>query len=230
MLNCVNQLVDKGERAVVAIRMLSTVYKNSLSHLGREKKQHASSQQLAFRILIGTILSHRTRDEKTEIATQQLLAKFPSPKKLAAASTAQIITLIKPVGFYNSKARYVKECSRQLVERFSGIVPQSMEELTSLTGVGRKTAGCVIAYAFEGAAIPVDSHVHQVANRLGIVKTKTPLQTEFALMEIIPRKHWKEVNEVFVVHGQKTCVPLSPFCSRCPLSAMCSRVGVKKAR
>lgn len=222
--------MEKSARAIAAIRILSGLYENSLSHLGREKRKHSSPQQLAFRILIGTILSHRTKDERTEIATQQLLAKFSSPKALAAAGIVQIRKLIKPVGFYNSKARYVKECSRQLVEKFGGKVPEKMEELTLLTGVGRKTAGCVIAYAFEGDAIPVDSHVHQVANRLGFVKTKTPLETEFALMKLIPREKWNVVNEAFVVHGQQTCVPISPFCSRCPLSETCPRVGVKNSR
>ncbi len=224
-----------NSKTVLALRVLDVLERHlqgKLTHLGREKQKVASSevQAVAFRVLIGTILSHRTKDERTEAASQALLSQYPTPEKLAAAPIEKIRELIKPVGFYNSKAQYVKKCAGELVERFGANVPQTMEELTGLTGVGRKTAGCVIAYAFNLPAIPVDSHCHTVSNRLGLVKTSTPEKTEQALMEIVPKERWAQVNELFVLHGQATCAPVSPFCSKCPLNEMCPRVGVKTSR
>lgn len=222
----------KTKRAVQSLAKLKKFYAGKLTHLGREKKKisPAHEQAVAFRVLIGTILSHRTRDERTEQATQALLFAFPTPEKLAAAPIKKIVSLIKPVGFYNSKAKYVKKCAHELVERFGGAVPNRMEELTGLTGVGRKTAGCVIAYAFELPAIPIDSHCHRVSNRLGWVGTKTPEQTEVELMKLLPEKSWRDVNELLVLHGQNTCAPISPFCSLCPLRETCPRIGVRTSR
>lgn len=222
----------KTALAIVVLDRLQKRLHGKLTHLGKEKQKVASSelQEAAFRVLMGTILSHRTKDERTEKANEALLSKYPTPEKLAAAPLHKIRQLIKPVGFYNSKAQYVKKCAGELVERFGGSVPQTTEELTSLTGVGRKTAGCVIAYAFGLPAIPVDSHCHRLSNRLGLVKTNAPEQTEQELMKIVPRERWVEVNELLVLHGQNTCVPTSPFCSRCPVREMCPRVGVKTSR
>ncbi len=224
----------RRSRGQAALAKLSKLYSVDLTHLQRvsdtAKKERVGDNLKAFRILIGTILSHRTKDERTEIATDALIAKYPTPQKLAAAPVAAIQKLIKPVGFYRTKAKYVKKCSQELLENFGGVVPNSMDELTSLTGVGRKTAGCVMVYAHELPAIPVDSHVHEVSNRLGLIETKTPAKTELALMKLLPEKDWLAVNELFVLHGQKTCVPVSPFCSRCPLARDCPRVGVKHSR
>lgn len=223
------------ERKRLATRFLDALeegLRGKLTHLGREKTKVSPNelQALAFRVLIGTILSHRTKDKRTELANEQLLAQFPTPEKLAKAPLHEIRGLIKPVGFYNSKSRYVKKCCEEMVEKFGGKVPSTMEELTRLTGVGRKTAGCVLAYAFELPAIPVDSHCHRVGNRLGLVRTKTPEQTELELMKIVPRERWVRVNELLVLHGQTTCAPVSPFCSACPLADKCPRVGVKNSR
>lgn len=237
---------NSGEKTRLAVEVLGRLRKHLLgkgTHLQREKrlvesaakklseeKQEETLQKTAFRVLIGTILSHRTRDGRTEEATRALLSKYSSPEKLSKATVAKIRELIKLVGFYNSKAKYVKKCSQELVQKFGGKVPNTMEALTSLTGVGRKTAGCVIAYAFELPAIPVDSHCHRVGNRLGLVKTSTPEETEQELMKIVPRARWVEVNELFVLHGQSTCAPISPFCSRCPLAGACPKIGVKNSR
>ena len=223
---------SSGNKAVEALGKLGKFYSGKLTHLGREKKKLApkDEQPIAFRVLVGTILSHRTKDERTEKATDALLSNYSTPQKLARAPIKKIVSLIKPVGFYNSKARYVKKCAQELVEKFGGRVPKTMEELTGLTGVGRKTAGCVIAYAFELPAIPIDSHCHRVANRLAWVETRTPEQTEIELMNLLPKHYWREVNELLVLHGQTTCVPISPFCSRCPLAGECPRIGVKNSR
>ncbi|OIO25444.1 hypothetical protein AUJ14_04225 [Candidatus Micrarchaeota archaeon CG1_02_55_22] len=219
----------KTRFAVRSLKTLIAYYSRQglISHLGRERKR---SGNVAFRVLIGTILSHRTKDERTELASKALLAKYATPQALSKASLGEVRRLIKPVGFYNSKARYVVECSRELVERFSGRIPDNVSDLVTLTGVGRKTAGCVVAYAFGKPAIPVDSHVHQVSNRLGLVETKTPLQTELALELLLPKPLWKDVNEAFVVHGQNVCVPISPHCSKCPLRGKCPRTGVAHSR
>ncbi len=229
-----DSLSVRRSRAIASLKRLSKLYSASLTHLGRvgdtAKKERVDDNLKAYRILIGTILSHRTKDERTEIATDALISKYPTPQKLASASLASIQKLIKPVGFYRSKAKYVKKCSQELLERFNGVVPRTMHELTSLTGVGRKTAGCVMVYAHELPAIPVDSHVHEVSNRLGLVQTKTPEKTEQALMALLPEKDWLAVNELFVIHGQKTCVPVSPFCRRCPLAKGCPKKGVGHSR
>ncbi|MBI3588169.1 endonuclease III [Candidatus Micrarchaeota archaeon] len=230
-----NPTKAKTRFAVEVIRRLKRFLAQRKSHLAREvakgKERKFGYGRTAFNVLIGTILSHRTRDELTEIAANALLARFPTPRKLSKAPLAQIEKLIRPVGFYRSKAKYVKACSRELAERFGSAVPKTMDELTSLTGVGRKTAGCVIVYAHRKPhAIPVDSHVHQVSNRLGLVRTKTPEETERELMRIIPRGNWLDVNELFVVFGQVQCVPVSPLCSTCPLADICPRVGVKVSR
>ena len=228
--------VSKSVKKIVKVlKLLAKEYGHELTHLQRvtekARRSKASANEKAFQVLIGTILSHRTRDERTEIATDALLAKFPTAQALAKAQLAEIRKLVKPVNFYKGKAKYVKKCSQELVERFDGVVPRTMEELTSLTGVGRKTAGCVMVYAHELAhSIPVDSHVHQVSNRLGLVKTKTPNETEQKLMQAVPQKYWLDVNELFVLHGQRTCVPISPFCSRCPVRGLCPRVGVTRSR
>lgn len=227
------RLKTLDERRRFASRLLKTLlghYKlrGTISHLGQVRRRGGNG--LAFRILIGTILSHRTKDERTELATDALMTEYPTPAALSKAPLVRVRQLIKPVGFYNSKARYVVEASRELVERFGGTVPDNVEELVTLTGVGRKTAGCVVAYAFGKPAIPVDSHVHQIANRLGLCATKQPEETEKELEEVFPRKSWKDVNEALVVHGQQICVPISPRCSACPLSRECPRIGVRTSR
>lgn len=227
-----NSFKNETARAVEILDRLRLHLAGRKTHLEREKGKipSANEQQTAFRVLIGTILSHRTRDEKTEIATGALLAAFSTPRELAAAPIEKIRELIRPVGFYNSKAGYVKKCSQELVEKFGGKVPKTMEELTGLTGVGRKTAGCVRAYAFGLPAIPVDSHCHRISNRLGLVKTGTPEESELELMKVFPRQRWVEVNELFVLHGQNTCAPISPFCTQCPLAGICPKIGVKNSR
>lgn len=174
-----------------------------------------------FRILIGTILSQRTRDERTALATERLFKVFKSPADLAGAEVDQVRELIRPVGFYNMKARSVIKVAKQLVEEFDGEVPSEVEDLMSLPSVGRKTANCVLVYGFDKPAIPVDTHVHRIANRLGLVETKTPEETEAMLVEAVPKRYWLELNELFVRFGQTTCKPIGPKCGECTLRASC---------
>jgi len=175
-----------------------------------------------FKVLIGTILSHQTQDPRTIKAERRLFAVYSTPTELAAAPTLNIRELIKPVGIYRVKARRIKEVSRILVKRFNGRVPRDYEALISLPGVGRKTANIVFTYAFgKDNLIAVDTHVHKVSNRLGLVKTKLTDKTEQALYEIIPRKYWVEVNDLFVQLGQDIC-KAKPQCYRCHLTRYCA--------
>jgi endonuclease-3 len=183
-----------------------------------------------FRSLIATVLSHRTRDENTESASTKLLARYPTPKALASAKISDIQPLIKEVGFWRVKARRVREIARILVRKFGGRVPDTYEGLLSLPGVGRKTAGCVLVFGFGRQALPVDTHVHRISNRLGLVKTKSPEQTEEALLKVFPSDKLAPVNGVLVEHGKAICRPISPKCDECAMRDLCPRVGVKRHR
>ena len=188
------------------------------------------SRNPPFYVLISTVLSARNKDEMTIKATRKLFAKYKTPKQIANAPLKKLEPLIKQSGFYKTKAKRIKEISKIILKKYKGKVPSTIEQLIELPGVGRKTAGCVIVYAFNKPAIPVDTHVHKVANRLGWVKTKTPEKTEQALMKIIPKRYWLDVNEVLVIHGQIICTPISPFCSKCTVRKYCPRIGIKKSR
>lgn len=174
-----------------------------------------------FKILIGTILSSRTRDEKTTKVVNNLFRRFKNAKELAEVDIDDIKTIIHSTGFYNVKARRIKEVSQLIVEKFNGEVPDDIDGLLELPGVGRKTANCVLVYGFNKPAIPVDIHVHRISNRLGLVNTKTPEKTEIELSRIISKKYWPEVNQTFVVYGQNICLPIKPNCKLCELKKIC---------
>jgi len=174
-----------------------------------------------FRILIGTILSHRTRDENTTKATENLFSRYKTPSQLANADPDIVRRLIHPAGFYNMKTKNIMLASRQLVEQFGGRVPDNEDDLLKLRSVGRKTANCVLVYAFNKPAIPVDTHVHRISNRLGLVKTKKPEDTEAALTKSVPKRYWLELNDLFVRFGQTTCRPVGPRCQSCSLNKGC---------
>ena len=174
-----------------------------------------------FRVLIGTILSQRTRDEMTEKAGDQLFAKYPDPTALASADTADVERLIRPVGFYRQKAPQIQKVSRILLDRHGGRVPSTYEELMDLPQVGSKTANCVLVYGYGIPRIPVDTHVHRVSNRLGLVTAKTPERTEEALMAAVPRRYWLEVNELFIEFGKEICRPIGPRCPQCSFRSFC---------
>jgi endonuclease-3 len=182
-----------------------------------------------FRALVFTILSARTKDANTIAAAGKLLAKAPNPKALAKMKIKKIETLVRSSGFYRMKAKNLKAMARMLLSDFNGKVPSRLDELVLLPGVGRKTANILLVYSFGKDAIPVDTHVHRISNRLGIVKTKTPEKTEKALMRAVPRKFWKSLNHAFVSYGQTICLPRNPKCGECKLNRICWRVGVARS-
>ncbi|HUK80371.1 MAG TPA: endonuclease III [Nitrososphaerales archaeon] len=174
-----------------------------------------------FRVLISTILSHRTRDENTTRATENLFSVYKTPAQLADADPRLVRELIRPSGFYNMKTKNIMRAAKQLVEEFGGKVPDNEEDLLKIHSVGRKTANCVLVYAFNKPAIPVDTHVHRISNRLGLVKTKKPEETERQLVRIVPKRYWLDLNDLFVRFGQTTCRPIGPRCDSCTLTGMC---------
>jgi len=179
-----------------------------------------------FRTLIGTILSARSRDEMTDVITTRLFERFATPKALANADRRAVEKILQPIGFYRTKAAYVMETAR-MVEARGGEIPRTIEGLMEFPGVGRKVANCVLVYAFGQQAIPVDTHVHRVSNRMGWIKTKTPEETERRLVELVPRRLWPVINEALVAHGKAVCKPIGPTCDTCPISPHCARVGVR---
>jgi endonuclease-3 len=174
-----------------------------------------------YKVLIRTILSQRTRDENTDQATDNLFNVYPDIYAVADAPIEEVQKLIKPAGFYRVKAGRIKEVSRILIDQYGGEVPNDLKELTSLPGVGRKTANCVLVFAFNEPAIPVDTHVHRISNRWGLVDTKKPEDTEKELMSFVPRDLWIDLNDLMVQFGQTVCKPTSPQCDICPVFDLC---------
>ena len=183
-----------------------------------------------FTTLIGCLLSLRTQDATTHGACQRLFRLAKTPHAMLALPTRTIERAIYPVGFYRTKARRIKEVCRTLRERYGGRVPDDLDELLTIGGVGRKTANLVVTLAFHKPGICVDTHVHRITNRWGYCRTKTPEQTEFALRKILPSRHWRIFNDLLVTFGQHLCHPTSPWCSRCPLVALCAKVCVTRSR
>jgi endonuclease-3 len=183
-----------------------------------------------FEILVSTILSLRTKDEVTSQAAARLFAQARTPEAILALGEQAVARLIYPVGFYPTKAGRLIQISHMILNQYQGKVPDSIDELLKLPGVGRKTANLVLVEGYRKDAICVDTHVHRISNRIGYVQTKTPEQTEFALRSQLPRKHWMGYNELLVAFGQVLCRPVSPFCSQCPVSGMCPRIGVARSR
>lgn len=174
-----------------------------------------------FFVLVSTVLSQRTRDENTRRASEKLFKVYKTPSELAIAPLKRIEALIKEAGFYRVKAKYVKELSKAIAEDFDGRTPDNIEDLITLPGVGRKTANCVLVYGFNKPAIPVDTHVHRISNRLGWVESRTPEETEKQLEKKIPKKYWIKLNNLMVKFGQKVCQPIKPKCGKCPLKKHC---------
>lgn len=171
-----------------------------------------------FKVLISTILSQRTRDANTERASKKLFNKYDSPNALSKASVKRIESLIKDAGFYRVKAQRIKEVATQVL---SHGMPRTLEGLMKLPGVGRKTANCVLVFGYNEPAIPVDTHVHRISNRVGLVNTKTPEMTEKELMNLLPKDYWLDLNNLFVKFGQRICKPVKPSCSECMLKNSC---------
>ena len=180
-----------------------------------------------FKILVTTILSARTKDQTTSAIAARLFKQVDSPEDLEKLSLAEIENLISPVGFYHNKAKYLKKLPEVLKEKFDGKIPEEIDELLQLPGVGRKTANLVRTIAFKKPGICVDTHVHRISNRLGLVKTKTPFDTEMELRKILPQKYWLNFNSYLVAFGQNHCFPRNPKCSTCPIYDECKKVGVE---
>ena len=183
-----------------------------------------------FRLLVACVISLRTKDEVTAEASKRLFEIAPTPDRLAKLQEKRIARAIYPAGFYNTKATQLKEIGRIIRDDFEDEVPASEADLLAMPGVGRKTANLVLGLGFGIPAICVDTHVHRISNRLGMVSTKTPEQTERSLMEVLPRNLWVPINDLLVTFGQNRCHPTSPRCTNCPLEDICPRVGVTRSR
>lgn len=183
-----------------------------------------------YLVLISCLLSLRTKDETTLPAAERLFAQAQTPSAMLKLSARQIEELIYPVGFYRTKARTILAISRELLEKYAGQVPEDLDALLTLKGVGRKTANLVMTEGFGKPAICVDTHVHRISNRFGYVRTRTPEETEWALRKKLPLQYWIEYNALLVVWGQNVCRPVSPFCSGCSLKSLCARRGVSVSR
>ena len=181
-----------------------------------------------FSILIGTILSARTKDESTTRIVKDLFKVYKNSKQLANAKIKDVEKIIKSIGFYHVKAKRIIDVAKIIDTKYNGTVPDDLEKLVELPGVGRKTANCVLVYAYEKPAIPVDIHVHRISNRLGLVQTKNPEETEFELMKLIPKKYWIDINDTFVMYGQNICKPISPMCDVCKIKNLCKYYKTKK--
>jgi endonuclease III len=190
----------------------------------------AAESRDPFRVLIACILSLRTQDTTTGPAAARLFALADTPAAMLKLTPRQIERAIYPVGFYRTKARAIRAICRDLLERFGGRVPDEIDDLLTFTGVGRKTANLVVTMGYGKPGICVDTHVHRISNRLGYIKTRNPAETEQALRRQLPRRYWIGYNDLLVSFGQNVCTPISPRCSRCPVRALCARVGVTSSR
>ncbi len=189
-----------------------------------------STRKDPFITLISCLLSLRTRDEVTARASERLFALAKTPEEMLNLKKEEIAAAIYPVGFYKRKAEQISDICRVLVEKYDSHVPDNLEELLKLRGVGRKTANIVITMGYNKPGIAVDTHVHRISNRLGLVSTKSPNQTEFALRKTLPKQYWIVFNDLLVMHGKTICTPISPKCSICPITEYCKRAGVTRYR
>ena len=183
-----------------------------------------------FRLLVACVISLRTKDAVTAQASARLFSVAQTAQAVAALPEARIAKLIFPAGFYNTKARQIRAIARRVADEHGGAVPADREALLAFSGVGRKTANLVLGLGFGVPAICVDTHVHRISNRLGLVRTRTPEQTEYALEKVLPQRYWIDINDLLVTFGQQICHPTSPRCSSCPLAERCPRIGVTRSR
>lgn len=222
----------QGEDHIARAAIIISILKNAT----RDMIQPASSRIIEqygknpFLILISCLLSLRTKDSVSLPASQRLFAVAQTPQEMVGISTKELEKIIYPVAFYRKRAQNIQVVCKELIERFAGLVPGSEDELLTISGVGRKTASLVLGEGFDIPAICVDTHVHRISNRLGLVATKTPAETEIALKKLLPKEQWIEFNRLLVMWGQNICVPISPKCSECAIVNLCPRIGVTKSR
>jgi endonuclease-3 len=193
-------------------------------------EEQASHEKDPFKVLASCILSLRTQDRTTREASRRLFSLASTPRKLSKLPVQVIEKAIYPVGFFRVKARRIKKLSRVIADQYRSNVPDTMEGLTGLEGVGRKTANLVLTLGYDKYGICVDTHVHRIVNRWGLINTNTPLDTEMLLREIMPLRYWKKLNGILVAFGQGICKPVSPLCSDCMISSLCIKKGVKRSR
>ena len=201
---------------------------NPLPLINQIKKN--KEKEYPLRVLISAMLSSRTKDEVTAQAAERLFKRAPDLQALARMDEEEIVDLIFPVGFYRIKAKNIKNIARILINEYNEVVPGNIDELMKLPGVGRKTANLVLGIAFNIDTITVDTHVHRISNRIGIINTSTHAETEYDLMKVLPQKYWISFNTNLVLHGQNICKPISPWCSRCKIISFCQQIGVERHR
>jgi len=211
-------------------RVISLIEKHNKQYKVPAVTLVARNHHSPWHVLISTIISLRTKDEVTWKAAERLFKAVYTPEATLKLSTAQIEKLIYPAGFYKTKAKTIKYLAETILNEYGGVVPDEIDELVKLKGVGRKTANLVLIEGYQKEAMCVDTHVHRISNRFGYVKTKNPDETESALRKKLARRHWIGYNELLVTFGQNHCAPISPRCSTCPVSTFCARVGVGKSR
>ncbi len=209
------------------IETLTATFKDDVPVVTKISKRERGNP---FLVLIGTLLSLRTKDELTDKVMERLMKKAKTPEEILQLPIEELQKLIYPVGFYRNKSRVLKHVSQVILEDYHGVVPDTIDELLKINGIGRKTANLVITEAYGKLGICVDTHVHRISNRMGIIRTKNPHQTEEALKKILPEKYWIIYNTLLVTFGRNICKPISPLCSTCPLFHLCPRVGVTRHR
>lgn len=227
-------MVSADRAGPMSPRTMSAVLSILSRKLGRRTQDLALTRIAKrcdpFHELVACLISLRTKDEVTDVVAPRLLRRAPTPRKLKTLGVEEIERMIFPAGFYHTKARRLRELARTLDEEHGGRVPDTLEGLLALTGVGRKTANLVLTMGFGKPGICVDTHVHRISNRLGFVRTRTPEQTEMVLRDRLPRRWWIPINDILVAWGRTVCGPLSPRCSTCPVSRRCMRVAVRRSR
>lgn len=216
------------QRAIEIIQRLRVATKNMVKPAAELLVQEYGRDP--YLVLVSCILSLRTKDSVSWPASRRLFSYAKSPEAMLQLEPDEIEKIIYPCGFYRQKAHTILAISADIIDRFHGVVPSTKETLMTLQGVGPKTANLVLAEGFQIPALCVDVHVHRIANRLGIIQTQTPEETENALMKLLPSEHWRECNALLVMWGQNVCVPQSPWCSKCPIKLLCNRIGVYKSR
>lgn len=224
------QLAKKPPMGDIIKKMEQALYREKPPRMTALRGLQMEEQGDPFKILIGTILSARSRDENTTKVVIRLFARFKTPEDIASADIEEVKKIIHSIGFYNVKAERIKQVSQTIVNKFAGKVPDDIDKLLELPGVGRKTANCVLVYAFNKPAIPVDIHVHRISNRLGLVSTKMPEQTEAELSSLVDRRLWTKVNDTFVMYGQNICLPVKPNCNACDLKKSCRYYSVNSPK
>ncbi|MBU0929703.1 MAG: endonuclease III [Nanoarchaeota archaeon] len=211
------------------IKILEEKQKNlRRTTLNREAKD--TKHFTPFQTLISCIISLRVKDETTEKIIKKLFSVAKTPEDFVKIPIKKLEELIYSSGYYKNKAKVIKKISKDIIEKYNGKVPDTEEELMKLYGVGRKTCNIVLSFAYGKNVIAVDTHLNRIPNRLGIVNTKNPEQTELALMKVFPKKYWKELNGIFILHGKIICLPKNPHCWKCPISKYCKRIGIKRSR